>query len=367
MVIGYTFWSYFGFFLLYGCVVDVWATQYTIGVARREGFNYDIVYGPYRFHRLLPIKWFLGKKTCVFMDRQSLFFPLIETVTAIFLTLCAEKYGFFSLRMLECMAAATILLTATLIDLGMWIYPEKLSYLLVAIGILFSLLDGTINSWSNFLYRLEGGFFGFGLVYLTRQFGLWIWRREGMGIGDIVMCTGIGLFLGWVPFTVFFFSWPFLGLPYGLWVNLRRRQREIPTGPFYLPVFLICLLFFGTAGQGFLGIFFQDIDLKTPNIYGVAAGERVIVVDVIDSSPGAEADVKAGDIILELNGEPISSAKELRDMVLRLRPRKRIEVLVLRRGERKTLMVMVGSPPLVMYDMFRIMQILQKLKQWGPT
>lgn len=362
-----SFWVHFALFLLYGCIVDVFATDFLRGIARELDVDFNVTYGKYRFHRFF--RWLISTKTAAFMDNHSLFFPFIEIVTALFLAGCAEKHGILSIRMFECIAAATILLMATLIDLEIWVYPERLTFLLIGMGAFFSLLDGIVNDWSNLLYRLEGGFFGFGLLYLTRQFGLWAWRKEGVGIGDIVMCTGIGLFLGWVPFIVFFFSWPFLGLLYALWVSLRMRryQRVIPTGPSYLPVFLICLLFFGTAGQGFIGIMFQDIDREMAKRRGMVAWKGVSVIDVIEGSPGAMAGVMAGDVILELNGESISSAKELRDMVLRLRPRKHIEALVLRKGERKRLTVTVGSPPPVMYDMFRIMQILQKLKQWGPT
>lgn len=359
------FWVYFVLFLLYGCTVNVLAIDFLRSIAREEGIDFDDTYGKYQLHRFF--QWLLGTKTADFMDKHSLFFPFVEVVTALFLAGCAERYGILSIKMFECIVAATIVLMATLIDLEMWIYPERLTFLLIGMGVFFSLIDGILNGWAYTWYRLVGGFLGFGLVYVIRQFSLWIWRKEGFGTGDIALCTGIGLFLGWIPFAVFFFLSPFVGLPLAFGVRAWRKQGQLPTGPYMLPVFLICLLCLGTPRQGFIGVHSQDIDLEMAKRRGTVAGKGVSVMYVIEGFPGAKAGVKAGDVILELNGESISSARELRDIVVGLGPRKRTEVLLLRRGERKTLMVTVGSPPPVMYDMFRIMQILHKLKQWGPT
>jgi len=114
---------------------------------------------------------------------------------------------------------------------------------------------GFVDGWSIFLYRLAGGICGFGVVFLIRQFGFgiqFLYRRLGlkvsqedaMGLGDVIMCTGIGLLLGWDMFLIFFFSYPFFGLFYLLLLRLRGYKRKlIPTGPAYFFPFLICLCY----------------------------------------------------------------------------------------------------------------------------
>ncbi|MFW6155534.1 MAG: prepilin peptidase [Planctomycetota bacterium] len=71
--------------------------------------------------------------------------------------------------------------------------------------------------------------------------GLWIWGtrivatiafgREAMGMGDVHILAGVGAVTGWVVPSLAFFLAPVSGLVIVLYFFVRRRQRELPYGP----------------------------------------------------------------------------------------------------------------------------------------
>jgi len=250
-------WPIFVFFLLYGCMVDVCATLFVRNYALEEDCDFDSKYQPFRFHQFWLLRNLLGKEAVVFMNRRSLFFPFIEIALALFLVKIAHDYGIFSIRMYECIFCVTILIIASEIDIKMWIYPEIFTYMLIIFGLIFAVVNGFFFGWDILIYRLSGGFYGFGLVYIFRQFSLWVFKRDGFGIGDIYMFTGLGLFLGWDMTAVLFFMSPFFGLPIAFIYLIIYKATEIPTGTYYIFPFLICLMYSNQIKAYFLASFIE--------------------------------------------------------------------------------------------------------------
>jgi len=93
----------------------------------------------------------------------------------------------------------------------------------------------TWTGWAradSVLVALVGAAVGGGLIYLTRFLGTLAFRKEAMGIGDVYLMAAVGACLGWEAAVLVFFVAPFLGLVYGVWHLLRRRDSEVPYGPF---------------------------------------------------------------------------------------------------------------------------------------
>lgn len=53
-----------------------------------------------------------------------------------------------------------------------------------------------------------------------------------MGIGDAYLMAAIGAALGWEAVVLIFLFAPFLGLFYGVWHLVSRKDHEVPYGPF---------------------------------------------------------------------------------------------------------------------------------------
>jgi len=82
------------------------------------------------------------------------------------------------------------------------------------------------------LLSLIGAAVGAGLILVTRMLGTWAFRKEAMGLGDASLRAAGGGVLGWAAAVIVFLAAPFLGLGYGLWQLSRKKDHEVPYGPF---------------------------------------------------------------------------------------------------------------------------------------
>jgi serine protease Do len=103
-----------------------------------------------------------------------------------------------------------------------------------------------------------------------------------------------------------------------------------------LPDFTSGLMtFFNPARR--LGVRVTDLNEDLGAYFDVGEGEGVLVLDVEDDSPAADAGIKPGDVIVELNGEKIHSAAQLKDEIRDLEGDENVDLKVIRRGKGKKL------------------------------
>jgi regulator of sigma E protease len=67
--------------------------------------------------------------------------------------------------------------------------------------------------------------------------------------------------------------------------------------------------------------------------YSIIAGDGVMVRAIVDNSPAAEAGIQPGDIVLEVNGQPIHSSADLSNMVNSVEQGTEISLTLLRDGQ----------------------------------
>ena len=70
-----------------------------------------------------------------------------------------------------------------------------------------------------------------------------------------------------------------------------------------------------------------------------------VVGSVIDGGPADRAGLRPGDRIVEIGGQPVLEPDDVSAMVNARRPGDRLDVVVVRRGERRTLRVTLGEQP----------------------
>ena len=75
------------------------------------------------------------------------------------------------------------------------------------------------------------------------------------------------------------------------------------------------IISFGQAKRGWLGVQIQDLTPEFSESLGYDSTEGAFVASVQPSSPAAKSNIQAGDIIVEFNGEKISSYKDLPKVV----------------------------------------------------
>jgi S1-C subfamily serine protease len=104
----------------------------------------------------------------------------------------------------------------------------------------------------------------------------------------------------------------------------------------------------GRLKRGYLGIAGQPVTL--PERQEAARGrtgerEALLVVNVTTGSPAAAAGVLIGDVILELDDQPIGSPEDLLDLLVGDRVGRQVTLRVLRGGTSTPLTVTVGERP----------------------
>ena len=98
-----------------------------------------------------------------------------------------------------------------------------------------------------------------------------------------------------------------------------------------------------TVKRGWLGVTIQDVDRDKARALGLSEPEGALVASVKTGDPADSAGIKPGDVILEVNGKAIESARDLTRVIGRMAPQETAEIVLWREGERKEVSVEVGQ------------------------
>ena len=102
------------------------------------------------------------------------------------------------------------------------------------------------------------------------------------------------------------------------------------------------LIEFGETKRGWLGVRIQDVTKEIAEVENLNEPRGALVASVAPNSPSEKAGVKAGDIILEFNGETIKEMKELPNIVARTEVGKKVKVKIWRNKKEITKTITLG-------------------------
>jgi len=122
------------------------------------------------------------------------------------------------------------------------------------------------------------------------------------------------------------------GIGFAIPINMARRVMPE-------------LLRSGRVTRGWLGIRIQPLTEELAPSFGVPEGEGVLVADVMPGSPAEAGGLRAGDVIVEVEGQKTPEVPTLQRIVADLRPGVRARVVVVREGQRQALEVTIGEMP----------------------
>ncbi len=154
--------------------------------------------------------------------------------------------------------------------------------------------------------------------------------RSGRTVRAVVMRDGARLELEVTPHTRSGSS--IVGDPRRLLADLgfRFTLPEIDIPRFDLDAWAV-----RAVRRGRLGVGVQEIGPQLAEYFAVENG--VLVTSVTEDSPGAEAGLKAGDVITSVDDWPIDEVSDLRLRLLRVEPGETFEIAVVRDKEAMTL------------------------------
>jgi S1-C subfamily serine protease len=120
--------------------------------------------------------------------------------------------------------------------------------------------------------------------------------------------------------------------------------------PRFLPYLLALWMVLVLAAPGHaavlvarLGLDVEDMDPAAATALGLEE-QGVLVAGVVPSFGADAAGIVVGDVILALDGAPMTNAADFDDSIARLDPGQKIQLTVLRRGERKQVAVRLTAP-----------------------
>lgn len=101
----------------------------------------------------------------------------------------------------------------------------------------------------------------------------------------------------------------------------------------------------GFVTRGFLGVTIQPVTEEIAEALGLQAQEGALVSSVSPDSPAARAGLQTGDVVVSVNGETVEEPRDLSRRVADIDPGERVQLEVLREGERQTIQAQVGELP----------------------
>jgi len=101
----------------------------------------------------------------------------------------------------------------------------------------------------------------------------------------------------------------------------------------------------GEVKRGWLGVSIQDLTPALAEQFGLDDIKGALVADVLEDTPAEKAGLKAGDVIIKINGEPVEDFAGLRNTIAQMAPGTKIKLTVIRKGREKTIEVKLAERP----------------------
>ncbi len=211
------------------------------------------------------IKWYdnipvlsyllLGGKCRFCGEKISVVYPLVEALTAV----CFLLVYFHNLKFLDLQFFADCLFTGSLIALGFIDYFHQIIPDHITIpGLLLALVYSPFRYDLNLKQALVGAVIGGGFLLLVYLVYL-LWRKkEGLGMGDVMMMLMVGAYLGIGRTILTLFLSSVVGALAGLLLmKLRGKnlQFALPFGTFIAPAAFFSLIWGESLIAWYLSLF----------------------------------------------------------------------------------------------------------------
>jgi S1-C subfamily serine protease len=135
----------------------------------------------------------------------------------------------------------------------------------------------------------------------------------------------------------------------------RVAEAALAVPAHKLPNIIAYLRARGDREAGYVGItttdieVFPGIEVVVPHRFASSGGsptqiiERgTVITDIVSGSPAARAGLQINDLLFSMDGRPISSAWELMEVILRIRPGGKVDLGLLRQNKPRHVSVKVG-------------------------
>ncbi|MFP6581976.1 MAG: prepilin peptidase [Candidatus Hydrogenedentota bacterium] len=191
----------------------------------------------------IPIVWYdnipviswliLGAKCRHCKEPISWQYPLVEAITAVLFYLVFMRFGLSIATPVYMLLAASLVLV-TFVDLTDWTIPDEVSIGGMPVGIacagLAMVVSDTGLLLENPVMSLVGLAVGFGILYALDMISLVLFKKKGMGFGDVKLLAMLGAFFGPAGVLLIIVIASFFGSIIGITMILATRGKETDVG-----------------------------------------------------------------------------------------------------------------------------------------
>ena len=99
----------------------------------------------------------------------------------------------------------------------------------------------------------------------------------------------------------------------------------------------------GKVTRGWLGVTIQDVDKNLAESFGLERPRGALISQLAAEGPAEKAGLRAGDIVLKLDGKEIQTSSDLPHVVGLIAPETKVDVELIREGRELVLVLQVGG------------------------
>jgi serine protease Do len=101
----------------------------------------------------------------------------------------------------------------------------------------------------------------------------------------------------------------------------------------------------GKVSRGFLGVGIQEVDQDLVSALKLPSQNGVLLTDVRGGGPGAKAGLSRGDVVVKVDGKPVTSTGQFRNLIASSGAKKRVGLEIVRDGKPQSVSVELGEVP----------------------
>lgn len=218
-----------------GAIVGSFLNVCIYRLPRGESIVWPASHCPICGNKLKPIElvpiisYFLLKGKCSACGAPiSWRYPLVELLTGVLFVVAYNLLPSAFLPLAFCLVFLCLLTVIFFIDLDHQVIPDSLTFLGLVAGLFYGWLYGQL------ILALLGGALGFAVLLSIAKLGRWLYKKEAVGEGDLLLAGMLGVWLGERTLLAIFLAYLTAGVTVTFLLLLKRVKfgEYLPFGPF---------------------------------------------------------------------------------------------------------------------------------------
>jgi serine protease DegQ len=101
----------------------------------------------------------------------------------------------------------------------------------------------------------------------------------------------------------------------------------------------------GNVTRGYIGVEVQDLTKELAESFKLTSTEGALIAGVLKEGPADNAGIKPGDILIAVEGKPVTSSSDMLNLIAVLSPGQTATFMVLRNQEKKSFKIRIDKRP----------------------